>query len=107
MMRSPGYFEWAAMTFSARSAPTFSGSTFFFSSRSRHTRWTGDWSSDVCSSDLSVDDPDTKLGHDCYIVRDVNGHPLARRARPRNRRGRAAAHLMTRDEARKLPELLR
>src|SRR6202000_3567363 len=25
---------------------------FFFSSRRRHTRWTGDWSSDVCSSDL-------------------------------------------------------
>src|SRR5713226_10270770 len=25
---------------------------FFFSSRSRHTSWTGDWSSDVCSSDL-------------------------------------------------------
>src|SRR5438876_4781853 len=25
---------------------------FFFSSRGRHTRWTGDWSSDVCSSDL-------------------------------------------------------
>src|SRR5690348_14068206 len=24
---------------------------FFFSSRRRHTRWTGDWSSDVCSSD--------------------------------------------------------
>src|SRR5690348_17684013 len=28
---------------------------FFFSSRRRHTRWTGDWSSDVCSSDLSLD----------------------------------------------------
>src|SRR4051794_17295372 len=27
---------------------------FFFSSRRRHTRWTGDWSSDVCSSDLCV-----------------------------------------------------
>src|SRR6266581_5799451 len=27
---------------------------FFFSSRRRHTRWTGDWSSDVCSSDLGV-----------------------------------------------------
>src|SRR5690348_17689963 len=27
---------------------------FFFSSRRRHTRWTGDWSSDVCSSDLST-----------------------------------------------------
>src|SRR5690348_6333761 len=28
--------------------------TFFFSSRRRHTRWTGDWSSDVCSSDLTI-----------------------------------------------------
>src|SRR6266487_5880785 len=27
---------------------------FFFSSRRRHTRWTGDWSSDVCSSDLDM-----------------------------------------------------
>src|SRR5690348_17627049 len=26
---------------------------FFFSSRRRHTRWTGDWSSDVRSSDLT------------------------------------------------------
>src|SRR5689334_14662351 len=26
-------------------------STFFFSSRRRHTRWNCDWSSDVCSSD--------------------------------------------------------
>src|SRR5690348_17407174 len=30
---------------------------FFFSSRRRHTRWTGDWSSDVCSSDLQPDGP--------------------------------------------------
>src|SRR5690348_13704543 len=28
---------------------------FFFSSRRRHTRWTGDWSSDVCSSDLGAE----------------------------------------------------
>src|SRR5438876_3967537 len=28
---------------------------FFFSSRGRHTRWTGDLSSDVCSSDLQRD----------------------------------------------------
>src|SRR6266487_5812954 len=27
---------------------------FFFSSRRRHTRWTGDRSSDVCSSDLGA-----------------------------------------------------
>src|ERR1022692_5110764 len=29
-------------------------SFFFFSSRRRHTRLQGDWSSDVCSSDLYV-----------------------------------------------------
>src|SRR5256885_14551696 len=30
----------------------FIGCVFFFSSRRRHTRLQGDWSSDVCSSDL-------------------------------------------------------
>src|SRR5688500_20360986 len=30
---------------------------FFFSSRRRHTRLQGDWSSDVCSSDLLVWSP--------------------------------------------------
>src|SRR5207248_4257562 len=30
------------------------GQLFFFSSRRRHTRSYGDWSSDVCSSDLST-----------------------------------------------------
>src|SRR5690606_40878186 len=29
---------------------------FFFSSRRRHTRFSRDWSSDVCSSDLPIDD---------------------------------------------------
>src|SRR5690606_40836987 len=29
---------------------------FFFSSRRRHTRFSRDWSSDVCSSDLSRED---------------------------------------------------
>src|SRR2546426_7220580 len=28
---------------------------FFFSSRRRHTRLQGDWSSDVCSSDLEIE----------------------------------------------------
>src|SRR3712207_4053622 len=32
------------------------GRFFFFSSRRRHTRYWRDWSSDVCSSDLSADD---------------------------------------------------
>src|SRR5689334_23826452 len=31
---------------------------FFFSSRRRHTRWNCDWSSDVCSSDLELAQPD-------------------------------------------------
>src|SRR5439155_2375569 len=40
---------------------------FFFSSRRRHTRWPRDWSSDVCSSDLTeyamVDrDDDLRIG---------------------------------------------
>src|SRR5256885_3625413 len=33
--------------------PVSSVSVFFFSSRRRHTRLQGDWSSDVCSSDLA------------------------------------------------------
>src|SRR3989475_10264550 len=36
---------------------------FFFSSRRRHTRFDCDWSSDVCSSDLLVDD---------YVVVDTD-----------------------------------
>src|SRR5690606_40925958 len=31
----------------------YPGMSFFFSSRRRHTRFSRDWSSDVCSSDLS------------------------------------------------------
>src|SRR5690606_40422642 len=36
--------------------------SFFFSSRRRHTRFSRDWSSDVCSSDLFTGD---------YFVRDT------------------------------------
>src|SRR5437762_4834850 len=35
---------------------------FFFSSRRRHTRYIGDWSSDVCSSDL-------------FLLRTTKGKP--------------------------------
>src|SRR2546426_5332958 len=37
---------------------------FFFSSRRRHTRLQGDWSSDVCSSDL-CSSPGVVPGHAC------------------------------------------
>src|SRR5690348_17422134 len=36
-------------------------SFFFFSSRRRHTSWPGDWSSDVCSSDLRCSDLGPRL----------------------------------------------
>jgi len=50
----------------------------------------------------SVDDPDTKLGQTCYVVRDANGHPLAYVYFEDEPGRRAAAHLMTRDEARRI-----
>src|SRR5437762_12839322 len=40
--------------------------SFFFSSRGRHTRDIGDWSSDVCSSDLAA------TRHKVYPPRRVN-----------------------------------
>src|SRR5690348_17438568 len=48
---------------------------FFFSSRRRHTRWTGDWSSDVCSSDLRNKETMTLL--DPYLDwAEAQGIPL-------------------------------
>src|SRR2546430_7073165 len=41
---------------------------FFFSSRRRHTRFDCDWSSDVCSSDLSNE---TEAGTETLRKRDV------------------------------------
>src|SRR5256885_10665458 len=46
--------------------PRFRVCYFFFSSRRRHTRLQGDWSSDVCSSDLvekaGAGDPVPEIG---------------------------------------------
>src|SRR5690348_18091212 len=54
---------------------------FFFSSRRRHTRWTGDWSSEVCSSDLG--DREALLAvfdSDAAFISDGGGKsPAARR----------------------------
>src|SRR6266516_7742231 len=53
-------------------------SFFFFSSRRRHTRSYGDWSSDVCSSDLGhngLRSIDAMIGADYWRVRLGIGHP--------------------------------
>src|SRR5690348_18404805 len=49
---------------------------FFFSSRRRHTRWTGDWSSDVCSSDLSAHGPD-RASHEAAAAAELAPQYLA------------------------------
>src|SRR6266487_4735938 len=49
-------------------------SFFFFSSRRRHTRWTGDWSSDVCSSDLRLEAENAALRRQVIVLqRKVRG----------------------------------
>src|SRR5439155_17383814 len=41
---------------------------FFFSSRRRHTRWPRDWSSDVCSSDLTTNEVVLRLSRNGGMV---------------------------------------
>src|SRR5690348_17918748 len=65
---------------------------FFFSSRRRHTRWTGDWSSDVCSSDLPSSSfswiaMDCRNGDEdggCYVT--IFAGPFAEKRRSEERR---------------------
>src|SRR2546426_7888605 len=61
---------------------------FFFSSRRRHTRLQGDWSSDVCSSDLTVF---------CRTCRKPCGscRPRSRACGPRARLDRVAEKFIT------------
>src|SRR6266446_10302953 len=68
---------------------------FFFSSRRRHTRLQGDWSSDVCSSDLSLRRP---VVPQCRHLRDDGG----RRLRSQERRvGKECRSLWLEDNSKK------
>src|SRR5256885_2909795 len=79
-------------------------SFFFFSSRRRHTRLQGDWSSDVCSSDLSNgtrDDGVLPPGDDERVRIGIGPHQGPPRHGPRTRhipaRAGRAAELLGRD----------
>src|SRR5690606_40516923 len=50
---------------------------FFFSSRRRHTRFSRDWSSDVCSSDLRGELRGAAEQRDRLLVRGLGDHGLA------------------------------
>src|SRR5256885_2809600 len=63
MCKSPSGGKWR-VGFEEGSIGEF---VFFFSSRRRHTRLQGDWSSDVCSSDL-VDDVDLSIREGEFLV---------------------------------------
>src|SRR5436189_3222900 len=72
---------------------------FFFSSRRRHTRYIGDWSSDVCSSDLGLR----------WKLRAPGGRPLRRDARVREcygkcRRNRLRVRRSRRGAIRRRPD---
>src|SRR3989454_2820423 len=65
----------------SRSSNLFYG-FFFFSSRRRHTRLQGDWSSDVCSSDLALARagirPEAVVAHDSYLINLASPDPRLR-----------------------------
>src|SRR5256885_2535478 len=78
---------------------------FFFSSRRRHTRLQGDWSSDVCSSDLNEldgEDYDLNAVVDSFIDRRADGQQSERiyTKRLRRRRDVAVSFLLDRKSTR-------
>src|SRR5690606_39878946 len=85
---------WSALPFatllniSTRAVVLSSCCCFFFSSRRRHTRFSRDWSSDVCSSDL--------LG--CASSNEPRRVPNG----PAGARGAHSAHLSSRSEERRV-----
>src|SRR5438876_2607110 len=72
---------------------------FFFSSRRRHTRWTGDWSSDVCSSDLQpAESPQLVHGNpfDGFLMPSLRRPPNIRRSEEHTSELQSPVHLVCR-----------
>src|SRR5256885_2804941 len=72
---------------------------FFFSSRRRHTRLQGDWSSDVCSSDLAM----RRASASPLRCRQPSTTPARRRRSPRRTTGNASASWVTPWSSRQRP----
>src|SRR6266487_740522 len=76
---------------------------FFFSSRRRHTRWTGDWSSDVCSSDLehgeqaNPGDREREPGAEGNDQQQAEGHSVQRDRSEQDDKRRGARKQTARD----------
>src|SRR5437763_14097053 len=78
---------------------------FFFSSRRRHTRYIGDWSSDVCSSDLAglerrVRREALEAGATDFMMKPL--HAIEVRARVANLLALSRAHRAEQDHAARL-----
>src|SRR5437763_16545583 len=69
---------------------------FFFSSRRRHTRYIGDWSSDVCSSDLGSGQLQLRVG--APVRRHNERASRGRRRSTRDRRRLLLQHAATSSE---------
>src|SRR5690348_18301948 len=78
---------------------------FFFSSRRRHTRWTGDWSSDVCSSDLAEEVVTLEIGmtgEDAPMLARLANSAVIARSERHNGTLAVTAHCASRSEERRV-----
>src|SRR2546429_1365179 len=77
---------------------------FFFSSRRRHTRCSRDWSSDVCSSDLSGGDVWLVANRDVASLLAFRDHPHRRAEKGGHGQGKGRHGARGADAVVKVPE---
>src|SRR5260221_8712942 len=93
--------SWTVLLFTGnpvRRAVLFAGYFFFFSSRRRHTRSLCDWSSDVCSSDLSTQQlAEFVLKRNLAMMLLLTGNVVAHRFNLRKANGENAVAVLPRE----------